>query len=340
MAKSKNVKPTKRAFIRRQIIADANISDDQILQNWMAFHTSTLTLKTIRRERTLFAKAAQYDEGKGLIQFYSSQAELLLKQYQNIEQLLGPAVSDWTWPGEHCETLLREAIQRTLPPSLQVGKGYVYGTRKTNGGVERSPEIDLLIYDVNQFAPIFSMGQFVIVRAESVRAVIQVKRTLDASTLKKAVENVVMAKQHVIATSQLHSSVVTEKLFSAVVSFDETIQQKKSALSSTYESVLLPHISEFSHGYILPDFIGSLNGIFLHFAGMNTNHMLYQAYDSVQDGNNVALPFLLYMLAWKIRPHGYHNLPAIPKNMPLVGHVSLWKNPALAKDSSYESTEK
>lgn len=336
MAKAKKQSVKSRAFIRRQIIADEKISDDQILLNWQALYgAAPLTLKTIRRERTLFAKATEYDQEKGLMEFYSSQADLLLKQYNNIEQLLGPAGSDWTWPGEHCETLLREAIQRILPPSLRVGKGYVYGTRKTENGIERSPEIDILIYDADQFAPVFSMGQFVIVRAESVRAVVQVKRTLDANTLKKAVDNVVSAKQHVLATCQFNGSVTTEKLFSAVVSFDEDVQpQKQTALSTTYGTVLQPHISEFHQGYVLPDFVGSLNGIFLHFTGVNTNTMLYQAFQSIQSGNNVALPFLLYMLAKKIRPYGYHILPAFPRTMPLAGHVPLWEKLQTPPDAS------
>lgn len=329
MENSQKKKITVRAFVRRQILADEAITDDQILQNWKALYATTqLTLKTVRRERTLFAKATQYDQEQGLIEFYSSQAELLHRQYQNIEQLLGPAGSDWTWTGEHCETLLREAIQRTLPPSLRVSKGYVYGVRKTENGMERSPEIDLLIYDADQFAPIFSMDKFVIVRAESVRAAIQVKRTLDANTLQKAVRNVVAAKQHVLATCKFNGGVTADKMFSAVVSFDEDVQSgKQTQLSKTYETTLLPHISEFHHGYALPDFVGSLNGLFLHFTGVNTQRMLYQAFPSVLDGKNVALPFLLFMLAKKIRPFGYHILPAFPKKLPLTGYVPLWEIP-------------
>ncbi len=333
MTQKKKPKPGMvRTFVRRQIIADPNIADDQVLLNWEAHYpTVLLTLKTIRRERTLFAKATTYDQQDGLSRFYSSQAELLLRQYQNIEQLLGPAGSDWTWPGEHCETLLREAIQRILPPSLKVGKGYVYGVRTTEQGTERSPEIDILVYDADQFAPIFKMDQFVIVRAESVRAAIQVKRTLDAGTLDKAVNNVVSAKQHVLATCQFNGNVTTEKMFSAVVSFDEGVQSKdQTELSKSYASVLQPHISEFRHGYVLPDFVGSLNGIYLHFLGMNTQTMLYQAFPSVADERNIALPFLMFMLAKKIRPFGYHILPGFLETLTLVGHFPVWEKATAA----------
>jgi hypothetical protein len=329
MAKSKKKAVQFRSFVRRQIIADDTISDDQILQNWNVLYTAApLTIKTIRRERTLFTKAAQYDENEGLIEFYSSQAELLLKQYQNIEQLLGPAGSDWTWSGEHCETLLREAIQRTMPPSLRVGKGHIYGVRTTEQGNERSPEIDILIYDADQFAPIFSMGEFVIVRAESVRAAMQVKRTLDTGTLQKAVHNVVSAKQHVLAACQFNGSVIAQNMFSAVVSFEEGVQSAlQRDLSESYRNVLKPHISEFHHGYVLPDYVGSLSGVFLQFGGLNINRMIYQAFRSIQNEKNVALPFLLFMLVKKIRPYGYHILPAFPSGMQLTGDVLLWEKP-------------
>ena len=340
MAKSKKNEGQVRSFVRRQIIANEEITDDQILLNWKALAPNApLKITTIRRERTLFTKIMQYDQEEGLSEFYSSQAELLLKQYQNIEQLLGPAGSDWTWSGEHCETLLREAIQRTLPPSLRVSKGYVYGVRRTENGIERSPEIDILIYEADQFAPIFSMHQFVIVRAESVRAAIQVKRTLDANTLRKAVQNVVAAKQHVLDTCQFNGSVTTEKMFSAVVTFGDSIQSSTAgALSESYQTVLQPHISELHHGYFLPDYVGSLTGLFLHFPGVNTNKMVYQAFSSVQDEKNVALPFLLYMLSSKIRPYGSRMLPGFPGKLPLVGHVPLWERTNTPPNSALDSS--
>jgi hypothetical protein len=128
-------------------------------------------------------------------------------------------------------------------------------------------------------------------------------------------------------------------MFSAVVSFDEGVQSdKQKELSKSYATVLQPHISEFHHGYVLPDFVGSLNGIFLHFTGVNTQRMLYQAFPSVLEGKNVALPFLLFMLAKKIRPFGYHILPAFPKKLPLTGYVQVWDKPPDPKPDTTEST--
>jgi hypothetical protein len=111
-----------------------------------------------------------------------------------------------------------------------------------------------------------------------------------------------------------------------VVSFEEGVQPtEQTELSRSYSTALQPHISESRHGYVLPDFVGSLTGLFLYFAGVNTNKMLYQAFPSIQNNRNVALPFLLFMMVKKIRPFGYHILPAFPREMPVFGSVSLWQ---------------
>lgn len=54
--------------------------------------------------------APSFDLSPGLVEFYASQATLMLSQYQNIERLLGPT-DDWTAPGTHCEVLLRDFLR-------------------------------------------------------------------------------------------------------------------------------------------------------------------------------------------------------------------------------------
>ena len=63
---------------------------------------------------------------QGLIDYYASQAELMLVQYRNINQLLG-LTNDWSHPGTHCEVLLRDMIRKSLPLNLSADKGYIYG---------------------------------------------------------------------------------------------------------------------------------------------------------------------------------------------------------------------
>ena len=150
---------TKRAFIRRQFFANKDISNEEIIANWNgAYPGIELKMGVVKTERTLFDKLSDYDDQGGLQEFFSSQATLLLEQYRHIEKLLGPVDSDWSWIGEHCEVLLRNAIRRFLPPSLAIAKGCIHGVRKGPKGVERCPELDILIYDQELFAPLFSIA--------------------------------------------------------------------------------------------------------------------------------------------------------------------------------------
>ena len=85
--------------------------------------------------------------GQGLVDFYSSQADLMLAQYENINRLLGPT-TDWTGPGTHCEALLRDLLRRFLLKDAAVDKGFIFGRCDHNGIERHSPEIDILIHDV------------------------------------------------------------------------------------------------------------------------------------------------------------------------------------------------
>lgn len=318
-----------RSFIRRHLATNGVITDEDIQETWNALNAGrTLSLKVIKRERTEFVKLQKFDQQQGLIDFYSAQTTVLLEQYENIEQLLGPPGAEWTWPGEHCETLLREAIQKILPPSLGLGKGYVHGKRTEKGAIERCPEIDILIYNREMFAPLFSMDNFLIVHPESVVAVIQVKRSLDANTVVKAVENVVNAKRHILNTCNFNSSVITEKLFSAVVSFEEGINAPNAkTLSSSYKTAVQPSINDFQHGLLLPDFIGSLSNLFLLFTGLNVKRMGYQAFPAIQNGRNVSLLVFLCALMRKVRPFGLQLPRGFPENMPVNDYFSVWEEP-------------
>ena len=104
----------------------------------------------------------------GLRRFYSSQAEVMLAQYENINSLLGPT-SHHTHRGTHCEVLLRNCIRTFLPPNWSANKGFIFGRVCRNGKHVHSPEIDILIHDISVARPVFQLDDFVIVPPESGR---------------------------------------------------------------------------------------------------------------------------------------------------------------------------
>jgi len=270
---------------------------------------------------------------EGLIRFYSSQAELLFAQYENINQLLGPT-NDWTHPGTHCEILLREFLRRHLLPGMSVDKGFIYGRVERDGKDQHGPEIDLLIHDTTSYRPVFRLEDFVIVQPEAVLGMIQVKRTFHfgkGQSLAEGIRQAVMAKQHYLDVS-VQARVAKEtalydrdpaqvarfvckyaetedlkKVFSAVVSFeDETGKDPEK-----YRQLLLEAYREhqrYVHPdgyydtavYVLPHYVGSLRHLSLYSPRENIHKRQFVAYESLHDQVNVGLQLLLAALTQTI----------------------------------------
>lgn len=85
----------------------------------------------------------------------------------------GPSV------GTYRENLLQNSLRKHLPERYHVATGFIFDLPK---------QIDILIYDRVDYAPIFREGDLVIVPPESVRAVIEVKTKLTSSSLESALE--------------------------------------------------------------------------------------------------------------------------------------------------------
>lgn len=263
---------------------------------------------------------------EGLTRFYSSQAEVMLAQYENINRLLGPT-KDWTHPGTHCEILLREFLRRHLLQGLSVDKGYIFGRCQREGREYHGPEIDILIHDTVDFRPVFRLDDFVIVQPEAVRGMIQVKRTFKQGKngpLASGLAQSICAKQHLL------DILVQEKVrtmtalyggddsnvkkwpelrdrmsvFTAVVAFDEDNRIKpedyENALSKAYSengSYAYDECEWDTCVYVLPDFVGSLKYTCLWSNSTTVGSGRdYCVYNANHNGINISLHLLLYML--------------------------------------------
>lgn len=81
--------------------------------------------------------------------------------------------------GTYREQLLQTLLQKSLPERYHVASGFVYGCRR---------QLDLLVYDRVEYAPMFREGDLVVVPREAVRAVIEVKTNLNAAELMDSIE--------------------------------------------------------------------------------------------------------------------------------------------------------
>lgn len=81
--------------------------------------------------------------------------------------------------GTYRESLLQNVLKKHLPERYHVATGFIYGLGN---------QIDILIYDRVDYAPLFREGDLVIVPPESVRAVIEVKTSLTKEKIQSALE--------------------------------------------------------------------------------------------------------------------------------------------------------
>ncbi len=79
--------------------------------------------------------------------------------------------------GTYRENILQNSLRKHLPERYHVATGFILGLDR---------QIDILIYDRVDYAPLFREGDLVIVPPESVRAVIEVKTKLTSQNLYSA----------------------------------------------------------------------------------------------------------------------------------------------------------
>ncbi len=72
-----------------------------------------------------------------------------------------------------CEDVLRTFLRDVLPGKFKVSQGFI------GQGDSQSRQCDVIIYDCAEYAPSFSFGSIEIIPAEAVKAVIEVKATID-----------------------------------------------------------------------------------------------------------------------------------------------------------------
>ena len=108
--------------------------------------------------------------------YASSFAHELGMQAEQIGRLIGHAPT----LGSEREELLRVLIERHVPQRFHVATGFVEGSDR---------QVDILIYDQIDYAPLFRAGNLVVVPIEAVRALIEVKSTLTAGQLADALDH-------------------------------------------------------------------------------------------------------------------------------------------------------
>ena len=105
--------------------------------------------------------------------------------------------------GSYKESLLRDVISKFIPKRYSVGHGFVVFTResalndKTSDNMDLwnlkehyvSKQLDIIVYDDYNFPPLLQDKDFIVLRPEAVRSVVEVKGYISRETVRHSIES-------------------------------------------------------------------------------------------------------------------------------------------------------
>jgi hypothetical protein len=118
-----------------------------------------------------------------------------------IDDLIGPA--HWLSVGTYKESVIRKQLIDYLPGRYSVGTGFVL---HDIGPRVLSRQIDVLVWDSQDYAPIFRDGSFVIIHPQSLRIAIEVKGNLTLPAFEEALENLDSLSPFLSVIDENHSA--------------------------------------------------------------------------------------------------------------------------------------
>lgn len=107
------------------------------------------------------------------VEFHKTTTKELLAIKDRVRHL----IKHWGVDGIYQEAVLKSVIERFLPERFCIASGFVIKQVGIPGQHEASKQIDIIIYD-RDYPVLFKEGDFAIVTADSVEAIIEVKANL------------------------------------------------------------------------------------------------------------------------------------------------------------------
>ncbi len=238
-----------------------------------------------------------------LAEFYSADAETLQIKYRQIEKLIGRshhAASE----GDYCEALLKEFLRRTLPRQFSVDGGFIRKVSATDfvtssrgvttESVIATPQLDIIVHDSTDYAPLFRSEDFVVVLPEAVRAIIEVKKCLTWQRLDEAVKNI--SETRCLLRHWRHES---NKVFTCIFAFTlgEDLGLKRKEFSTSFENRFRDSLNQDDGFCDAPDLLMVLPKLALHRSdGTITRFFYCPTTPEGQETPNIAGQFLLFLL--------------------------------------------
>jgi hypothetical protein len=124
----------------------------------------------------------------------------------------------WGEDGKYKEVILKNIIERFLPEQYKIGTGFIVKETSKRNTHQSSSQIDLIIYDT-KYPVLFKEGDFVIVTADAVAGIIEVKTNLEKAGLKETIEKSNIIGKF-ISDARKKYKVKTRPIFNGIFSYE------------------------------------------------------------------------------------------------------------------------
>jgi len=178
--------------------------------------------------------------------------------------------------GTYRENLLQTLLRKSLPERYHVATGFIHGC---------SRQLDILIYDRIDYAPMFREGDLVVVPRESVRAVIEVKTDLTAAAIRRSLS---------LLNEVAYFDDLNPPFFKGVFGFESSItpQQIYSSVEDFYSADFPENFDEIDDPEDLPS---PINEPFRHVSSVCVLGHAYAQIDFLRDEQrNQYVPTLVH----------------------------------------------
>jgi hypothetical protein len=175
-----------------------------------------------------------------LQKFYESLNKELMAIKDRISSLIGDAHGGEN--GRYREAILKNIISKFLPKKYSMGTGFVINKDK-----KITRQIDIIIYD-NSSPVLFSEGDFVIVLASTVKAIIEVKSSIRSTT--ELVDCIKVCNEN---AEKIEAIALADRMFNGIFCYEcelhpETLKDSLKDYFNLTECSIFRRVSNISLG--------------------------------------------------------------------------------------------
>lgn len=248
------------------------------------------------------------------IEFHKSTTKELLAIKDRVRNL----INHWGEDGRYKEAVLKTVIERFLPERFKIATGFVAASTTDRSNHNASNQLDIIIYDKN-YPVLFKEGDFVVVTADSVIGIIEVKANLENQNI-----NTVLQQANENGKFIYNAQVDKRGIFNGVFSFEgyerlnifncegfsKTIVRAKRAIENEtdFESYMVNHIClNKDIFYKFWHVNGEYDGSYIYkvedlsFSFFISNLISYLTYNTVSNNSNLWFPLDKSILSNRIQ---------------------------------------